>query len=309
MPPAPSAAGPAPRATPAPSALATPAFTLVYGPSGVGKSVDQGRAFPGGLFLAAPGALTSIPTTLGYDVANAYAGTIGEATQVVLREAKAKTYTAIICDDFSFLAQQTLDHLENVRRLSGFKLWGALGDEVLSFREACRFSGLHIALSCWEQVPTVKPDGTRLRGGPQLSGKLPEAFSAMCDLVLRCAHEPMRKPWPTVYRCAPLPDWVMKDRFNVVPDPAPMNLGEILRMAGYAVPRHPGLPWQEEIVEQLAQQLCTGEPAQDSAVVNDAYAKLRHAGIAGPFAKFTVSDALDRANLRRAQATRYATFN
>jgi hypothetical protein len=133
-----------------------------------------------------------------------------------------------------------------------------------------------------------------------LSGRLPEQIPAMCDMVFRCGHEAMRRPWAGVYRCGYSVDYVMKDRFNVASrlDPAPMNLAEILRAAGYDVQRHKDLPWQEEIVVSLSSALIDGAPLADT--VNSSYKTLVDAGVAPAAAKWTMRDAMDRAVIRRA---------
>ena len=148
----------------------------------------------------------------------------------------------------------------------------------------------------------MKQDGTRIRGGPMLSGKLPEQIPAMCDMVFRCGHEPMRKPWPGVYHCQFSTDYVMKDRFNVATrmTPAPMNLAEILRSAGYDMSRHSDLSWQEEIVEKVALSLLAGEPVAET--VNSSYKHLIGGGVTPAAARWTMRDALDRSVIRRALA-------
>jgi hypothetical protein len=281
-----------------------PAFVCIYGPSGVGKTLSTCHAFPNALAIAAPNALVSARTMLGYAPASVYRPVLDDVTKLI--KAESGHYDAIIIDDFSFLAEQTFAVLE--KRHTGFRLFGALRDSILDFRDAARFAGCHVAVTCWEQPPNTKPSGERVRGGPMLTGRLPEQLPAMCDLVLRCAFDPARKPWPGVYRCGGDPNYVMKDRFNVVSDPAPMNLGEILRSAGFVLSRAPGLEWQEDIVEQIAVGLLAGEPMNDLAAANDAYTKLVAAGARSEHARFTVSDGLDRAILRRARAIRESVF-
>ena len=119
---------------------------------------------------------------------------------------------------------------------------------------------------------------------------------------------PMRKPWPGVYRCYIDTQYVMKDRFSVVPDPSPMNLGELLRAAGFKLSRHPALGWQEDAVAAVAAQIDMTDPAQEMVVANAAYLTLLEKGIAPPFARFTVSDALDRVNIARARLAKIAVF-
>jgi len=283
-----------------------PAFVVTYGRSGVGKTTDQGYSFPNALFLAAPGALKPLPALCGIQPKVFDCNTIDAATKAIEAAAKAKTVDAIVVDDFSFLAEHTFNLLEN--KFSGYKLWGKLREYVLDFRAAARYAGIHVVINCWEQVPMTKPDGTRIRGGPKLSGDLPEQLPAMADLVLRATFDPTRRPWGAVYRCDGGLDWTGKDRDAGTPSPAPLNLGEILRMNGYNISRLPSLPWQEEVVAGVAAKLLEGQPEGDAAILEAFYTDLVGKGIDPRHARWTIRDAWDRATLRRAKATRWATF-
>lgn len=283
------------------------ALVLTYGPSGSGKTSDAGYSFPNALFLAAPGALHSIKSLCGYQPRVHQANTIDDATKVLMSlDPKKHKVDSVVVDDFSFLAEQQFAVYD--KRYSGFRLWGALRDSAIAFRNAARYAKCHVILNCWEKGPHVKPDGTRVRGGPMLSGKLPEQIPAMCDMVLRCGFDQGRRPWPGVYRCSLSTDYVMKDRFDVAPtlDPAPMNIAEILRAAGFDVSRHPGMPWQEEVVEMLAQRMVPAEDLAEAA--NAGYTELLQQGVQAPEARWTVRDAMDRAVIRRALSARDSTF-
>jgi hypothetical protein len=130
----------------------------------------------------------------------------------------------------------------------------------------------------------------------------------MCDLVLRGSRDPLRKPWPGIYRVdVNSADWISKDRDNSTPDPAPMNLGEILRFH-YPISRHKSVPQQEAIVEQIATTLLSGTPQDDPKIVTESYKALLSGGMLPTFARWTVRDAWDRALLRRAKAVREANF-
>ncbi len=229
-------------------------------------------------------------------------GTIAEATKLVIEVGKSKRYDTVVFDDFSFLSEQTFAALE--RKYKGFVLWGALRDDTLEFRNQSRYAGVNIALNAWEQGPKIKPDGTRVRGGPQLSGKLPEQIPAMCDLVLRGVHEPGRQPWPATYRCSSDPNYTMKDRFDVasVCDPSPMNLAEILRASGRTIARHPALgDAQEQQVAVIAADL-SGTPALDMETVNVYFHALIDSGVPLQAARWTLRDAVDRSVIRAARA-------
>ncbi len=177
--------------------LTTP-MVLTYGASGSGKTTDCGYSFPNALFLAVPNSLQSIRSICGYEPASVETGTIQEATSI-LKTAKAKGFDAIVVDDFSFLAEKTFASLDRIK--DSRQRWGKLRDVTLEFRNAARYAGLTIVINCWEKAPSTKNDGTFVRGGAMLSGKLPEQLPAMCDLVLRCGRDPQRKPWSGVYHC------------------------------------------------------------------------------------------------------------
>jgi hypothetical protein len=285
-----------------------PFVVCTYGPSGIGKTTDNGYSFPRALFLAAPGALNSIQAVCGYTPDRHFVATIPQATTVIEEVGKSKKYDTIVIDDFSFMAEQTFSELET--KHSGFKLWGKMRDAALAFRDKSRYSGVNVILNCWEQPPKNKHDGSRVRGGPQLSGKLPEQIPALCDVVLRAVHEPHRRPWPAAYRCSADPNYVMKDRFNVatIADPAPMNLAELLRAAGMHIARHPDIgEKQEEQVKAIAESL-SGNPQQDADLVNQIYGKLVQSGQPVQVARWTLRDALDRAVISVAKQAHSMTF-
>jgi hypothetical protein len=290
-----------------------PVLALSYGPSGAGKTTDTGLSFPNALFIAAPGALQSVRNVGGYEPLVESATTIPDVTKLIttIGQYKAKgadtKIDAVVVDDFSYLAEQTFAQLE--KKFNGFRLWGELRDAVIDFRNAARFAKVHIVMNAWEQPPKDKIGGGRVKGGPMLSGNLPEQVPAMFDMVLRCGLDPMRKPWPGIYQCVADPNYIMKDRLNIASacHPAPMNMAELIRAAGYTVSRLPSLSWQEEIVEKLANQMTAEGPARDKDIANAAYSDLvKH--VSPPHARWTLRDALDRTVIRRALKARDSVF-
>lgn len=291
-------------------------MVITYGPSGAGKTTDCGYSFPNALYIAAPGALKSIENTCGYKPKSVVRTTIPEVTKLL--PDLTGHFDTVVIDDFSFLAEQTFSELE--KKHSGFKLWGALRDTALEFRDKARFAKINVVCNAWEQAPKTSMNGQKVRGGPMLSGRLPEQIPAMCDVVLRVAHEPTRKPWPWVYRCSSDPSYVMKDRLNVasLADPCPMNLGEILRAAGvklaridetdeaYGLLKLVGLG-MEDLVEHIATKL-TGIPTTDGPDANAFYKELLGKGLAVNVTRWIVRDALDRATIRLAQKTAAESF-
>jgi hypothetical protein len=202
-------------------------------------------------------------------------------------------------DDFSLLAEATIAVLE--KRHSGFKLWGALRDAVLDFRDTARHAGMHVVLTAHESTPRTM-NGTFIRGGPRLPGRLPEDLPTACDLVLRASYDSSRRGWHACYRCTiDDPSWVTKDRHGVTPDRSPMNVGEILRCAGYDIRRAPGLEWQEELVSVLSRALLES-PGEEKALMAEARELCAERTQNDLHVRWVMRDALDRAALRRAQA-------
>lgn len=313
---------PAPAPSPASTPIETappkktdePVLILTYGPSGSGKTTDNGYSFPNALFIAAPGALQSIRNTVGYEPTFTTANTISDVTNLINTIGKYRAkgtnspIDAVVIDDFSFLTEQTFATLE--KKFNGFKLWGELRDQVMEFRNAARFAKVHIIMNAWEQPPKDRKGGGRVKGGPQLSGNLPEQVPAMFDMVLRCGFDTMRKPWSGVYQCSLDPNYIMKDRLHIAArcNPAPMNLAELLRASGYAVSRRADAPWQEGAVETIAKRLLDGGPERDREQANGAFATLRSSGVPETLCRWTIRDALDRAVIRRALAAQNNLF-
>jgi hypothetical protein len=300
-----------------------PAFVLQYGPPKTGKTTDDLLSFPRALWIAAPGALKPSIGVCGYepkpeDVKDVQK--VAEATDAILTAPKGK-YDAIVVDDLSLLVDRTVAALTKAG-VGGYDLWGAVHGQLLALREAARRAGVHVVLNCHETGPRMS-DGSRFRGCPALPGKaLPYKIPAACDLVL---HVETAQPnstafgWPVRYRCAADdPDWITGDRHNVTPDPSPMNLGEILRLAArvsgnakFAPRRLPGLEWQEPLVEKGATALLTnlGSSVHVKAVLGELFkhatgklnADERHA-------LWAVRDAYDRAILRNGLAAHRRKF-
>lgn len=290
-----------------------PPLCMIFGDSGMGKTTDCGYSFPNALYIAAPGALTSIEATCGYKPAEIDAEDITDATAKIkkLLELGAE-YDAVVVDDFSFLHQKELSKWEQKNSKNAFFKFNKTNDAVLAFRNAARYAGLAVIVNCWEKPPKTS-GGVYRKGGPALSGQMGEALPSMFDIVLRSGYDPNRRPWTGVYHCSQDPSWVTKDRTNIAGQlkVSPMNLGEILRASGkYNISRLKGLEWQEEVVEQLTLQFLEGmkeNPAHVYDLANEAYANLTHK-ISPPFSRWTVRDALDRTIIRRGLAESQASF-
>ena len=283
-------------------AQTVPAVVLAYGPSKRGKTSDTLFSFPRGLFIAGDAAIKPSIGLVGYRPQNVNASTIPEATQLVAAVAKqhAGAFDAVVVDDFSLLADTTLKLYEQKFRTNHFRKWGQLREDVLDFRDTARACGMHVVIICHQREPETR-EGRFYRGGPMLpSRNLTDMIPVICDTVLRTGVEPGRRPWSGVYHCDPTdPQYVTGDRHAVCPPTCPMNLRELLVMAGYQVARAPGLEWQDEWAEGIAQVLLTNGNRQ--AVLTKAAEALRGQGKHDQHIAWALRDGLDRFAFRKAK--------
>ena len=116
----------------------------------------------------------------------------------------------------------------------------------------------------------------------------------------------MRKPWPAVYKCSPDRNYVMKDRTNIVNriSPAPMNLREILRSGGLALPyiHDTQSDWTDKIAGMLA------EAPNPTSSSNALYQQLLDLNVEHHLARWIMRDALDRVVIARSLAQHNSNF-
>lgn len=285
------------------------AFGGTYGGSKTGKTTDILYSLPRAFYIATPAALKPSIATVGFQLHPSQVREverISEATKIL--KDLGPEFDAIVCDDLSLLAEKTMSVLERTK--SGFKLFGALRDEVLEFRDVARTCGKHVVWTCHTSPPSVK-NGWPIRGGPRLPGRLPEDLPAQCDFVLRTFYEPSRSgPWKMVYRCDPADvGYISGDRHGVTPDMAPMNLGEIMRAAKYPIRRAPNLDWMEAVVERGAVALLNNPPEKEIEVLRAMRAFVEQSFTREPtLLVWVLRDARDRAALRHAKTRHLDAF-
>ena len=274
---------------------------LTYGGSASGKTVDCGYSFPKALFLGNPNGLQSITLYLWvHSCLNGHKNYRRSNSDYPKCKSTRALRLLSLTISLSLLnsLSLSLDRIKNTQQR-----WGKLRDVTLEFRNAARYAGITIVLNCWEKAPQTKSCGTFVRGGPMLSGKLPEQLPAMCDIVLKCGRDPQRKPWGGIYKCEHSSQYIMKDRYGIAYalHPCPMNLAEILRSAGVTVSRMEGLEWQEDVVETFSQELGTSKSTTNStSQVETLFGRLLSEGIDPKFARWTIRDVIDRVVIRNA---------
>ena len=274
-------------------------FAVVYGPSKTGKSTATGAAGASGLFIAQPGGLLPLTSFLNLEGIEYLCPTDVEAAAKLVA-ANAGKYPTIVVDDFSLLVEQTVQQLE--QKHSFGDMWRALRHQVLTMRDAARTataSGTHVIFNCHEAPPKTS-SGKYVRGGPKLPGQLPEQFAAFADVVARTQFDVTATPWKYILRTGPDAEYISGDRLSIFPDPAPMNLAEAFRCAGYEMPRPKGLEWQEQIVVQLSKKLLEGNLLEWKKILKPAAMKLR-TKYPLPHIRWAMQDALHRAVLLNAR--------
>lgn len=243
-----------------------PAVVWIYSPFGRGKSAATVAAFPLGAYVVQRNAIVSAPAVLGWKPFEIRSYDLMQIIDVIIPLAKRAGYNAISIDDFSFIAEALVQQLGG----SGWQFWQALRALLLRFRQAARDAGIHVVINSHETGPHDHK-GRFIRGGPKLPMReVTEDLPALFDVILRVGTEPQyaqQYGWPACFKCDPNDtNWISKDRFNVCGSTTPLNLGEILRAAGYAgdhphaLRRAPGLEWQDGIVEWAAQMIQGGQP-------------------------------------------------
>lgn len=230
-----------------------PTFSMLYGDLKAGKTADALACFPSAVYIAAPGALGAAESLWGFQQPKAYdLGTFKEAREFA-EKIPAGTI-ALVVDDATLIADRTAIYYRDVRHFSGFDLWGAVLSTAVQLRDSLRRRGVHVVMTSHSGGAYVE-NGIRHRGGPSFQGQARKKLPAAADLLLRAEARPGDGfGWPMCYRTAPHPDWLQGSRYNT-PDMAPMNLGEVLRLAGFQIPRIKGLEWQERVADAIANKL------------------------------------------------------
>ena len=80
----------------------------------------------------------------------------------------------------------------------------------------------------------------------------------------------------------------------------PMNTGEILRAAGYAIPRLPGLEWQDAVADKIVAKINEGQDPM--TVWSESWEKLASQGVFNGHIYMALRDGLDRHAIQTKQS-------
>ncbi len=302
-----------------------PTFSIIYGDLKAGKTADMIAAFPGAAFIAAPGALAPAESVWGLP---ALVRRDLQTFTDVRKWAESLPEGIPICmDDATLIADRTAIAFEEAGK-SGWDIWDCVLRSAIRLRDVLRRKQSHAVLTCHARGAHME-NGVRVRGGPSFQGQCSHKLPAAADLLLRAEIRPgaggtagtsldavqQKGPkvrgWPMVYRTAYHPDWIQGSRHNT-PDMVPMNLGEILRLAGFSIPRLRGLEWQESLANALANRILEVGLA-DEAKVTEAILRVREAGTTRfkgriEHVDWAIRDGHDRAILRLAKNAQRAAI-
>jgi hypothetical protein len=161
-----------------------------------------------------------------------------------------------------------------------------------------RAAGLDLGADAHYKRPEVK-NGEQTIGGPDFPGrKLPRVLPHLFDVVVRRESDPDRWPWPACYRCeGPRdPRHYTKDRHDVLTpgwSKGAANMRELLRAAGYHLPRLAGLDWQDTVADRTADLIRGGKTPREAwaAVVE----KLAKANLHPLHVRWALQDGIARA--------------
>lgn len=194
--------------------------------------------------------------------------------------------------------------------VNNLEVWDRVGDRVVEFAQTCRWAGIHVMCGAHlrpsENVKDIQTGQLNFtKGGPELpSRKLTRRLPHFADVVY-ISEVRSAEPWQGVYRCVDGdPNLYMKDRHDVIRGEGPLNMGEILRHAGYTIRRPAGLEWMEAVAERTAQEILGGRPAAEvcAQFAHTLYYKKNK--IRQHIWWAVHRDGVDRALLRQAEAAR-----
>lgn len=275
-----------------------PAFILTYGQSGTGKTLDQMRAFPNGLFIADQGATRGAINLLGFAPRTGKAASIAVAAEMMKKHATPGS--AVILDDFSLLAERTVFQLSESKK--GHDLWGEVRNQTLRLRIAARELNCHVIINAHEAAPVTDRVRGWMPGGPYFQGSARHDLPKACDIVWRAVRCDARLSWPYGYQSHNSDaSYITKDRLGVTSDLSPMNMGELLRAGGFDIQRRAAWAWHEEYVEKIAVKLLplteVDERRKFLVAVKEQIQKKKT--VTDAELRWVFADALDRADIRR----------
>ena len=260
----------------------------VYGQPKKRKTSDMLAAFPNALFIGVPSALSLVAQNeLGF-TPSVYPNPPQTLPELInlLTELSQQNLSdqcgAVVIDDASHLCKRSMLQWEDEAPVgrSGkkdrFYQYQQLDRRLLQLAGLARHLGVHMAMNFHERMPGSNADGHFCAGGPDVQSRNQvKTLPSWCDINVRAMIDnAYPDPWfPSSYYCDPTdPEWITGDRTGVCQKKTPGNLREILRSSksNYRLGRVPGLEWQDDIADAIANSITQGVPVLDA--INEAVA-------------------------------------
>lgn len=219
-----------------------PGSVLIYGPSGVGKTVAVCKTFRRSVVLLTEfDGLASVQTLCGFTPSHvvelfsvdAPFEQIEKAILTVVEPlAKKKEISSVVIDSITEVSDRILGVMmartkgDSTPTGNAMIAYPEVGRETMKIVRRLQGMGLWVVCTALEQEPKIGIDKKLRRGGPLLPGKLVEQLPGQFSLCLRAAVAPNKT---RVLLCDQLdPVWIMKDRYNVCEVEQPLDLGPIM---------------------------------------------------------------------------------
>lgn len=295
-------------------------MVTVYGKPKKKKTSDVLAAFPTALCIGVPSAITLVAQNeLGFTPAVHPEPPQTLPDLIALLEYAHKTglarqYGAVIIDDASHICDRSMMvwNEEAPAGKSGkkdkFYAYQQLNKHLLMLSGLARHMGVHLAFTFHERMPGTNAEGFFCPGGPNVpSRNQVETLPSWCDINVRAMVDAIYPdPWfPGIYFCDPTsPDWVTGDRTGVCWAKTPGNLREILRASagGYQLSRVPGLEWQDELADSLADRIMETGDVQGSIKAISEEHPLFKAGYQQIHLRWACQDGIARATFQKRKA-------
>jgi hypothetical protein len=176
-----------------------------------------------------------------------------------------KQYQHLLVDDWSHICNTSMPLFAAERPGDRFWAFRRL-DECLDIAaNKIRETGMIVGLSAHETAPN--PEKKQI-GGPEVPSRNQlQSMPGWADFVARMDTDPsyLDPLWRRTFQVDVQNDqWITGDRFNIAWWSTPANLREIVRASksGYALPRFPGLEWQEDWAESVCAGVLKGIPIE-----------------------------------------------
>jgi hypothetical protein len=297
-------------------------MACVFGKPKKKKTSDMLAAFPAGLFIGVPAAITLVAENeLGFRPAvhPEPPQTLEQLIRLIESlSPHAEQYGAVVIDDASHICKQSMLYWQAnaPRGRSGkpdrFFAYQELNKHLLLLASMSRHLGCHLAMTFHERPAGTNSDGAFAPGGPDVpSRNQTEVLPSWCDINVRAMVDPTYPdPWfPGIYYVNPSdPEWVTGDRTGVCSKKTPGNLREILRASrsNYRLDRLEGLEWQDEVADAVAEGVTQGHDIKElvrdiAGEHKDKYNTLH--------LRWACQDGIARGTLRRSRASGLFDFS